>query len=198
MGSSAAWHLAARGERVTLFEQFTPCHDRGSSHGSSRIFRLAQPDPFHVALAVRALPLRRRLEEETGRRLLELTGAVDHGPAEATRALHDALAAAGRPSEFLTPAQVAERWQGLRADTSALFHPEAGRLHADDAVTAFQQAARRARQPGSGIRAMVDAAHDVLLNWLRECPAAFGHPRPHRLRSGVVRGVLHLTRQRAV
>jgi hypothetical protein len=119
MGSSAAWHLAARGERVTLFEQFTPCHDRGSSHGSSRIFRLAQPDPFHVALAVRALPLRRRLEEETGRRLLELTGAVDHGPAEATRALHDALAAAGRPSEFLTPAQVAERWQGGCGPTPA-------------------------------------------------------------------------------
>lgn len=141
MGSSAAWHLAARGERVTLFEQFTPGHDRGSSHGSSRIFRLAYPDPFYVTLAVRALPLWRRLEEETGRHLLDLTGAVDHGPAEATTALHDALTAAGRPSHFLTPTQVAERWPGLRADTGALFHPEAGRLHADEAVAAFQQAA---------------------------------------------------------
>lgn len=149
MGSSAAWHLAAGGARVTLFEQFTPGHDRGSSHGSSRIFRLAYPDPFYVTLAVRALPLWRRLEEETGRHLLELTGAVDHGPAAATTALHDALTALGRPSELLTPAQAGERWPGLRADTSALFHPEAGRLHADDAVAAFQQAAR---QHGARIR----------------------------------------------
>ncbi|MCZ4123407.1 FAD-dependent oxidoreductase [Streptomyces sp. H39-S7] len=149
MGSSAAWHLAARGVRVTLFEQFTPGHDRGSSHGSSRIFRLAYPDPFYVTLAARSLPLWRRLEEETGRPLLNLTGAVDHGPAPVTTALHDALTALGRPSQLLAPAQAAERWPGLRADTSALFHPEAGRLHADDAVTAFQQAAR---QHGARIR----------------------------------------------
>ncbi|MEU3459524.1 FAD-dependent oxidoreductase [Streptomyces sp. NPDC006733] len=149
MGSSAAWHLAARGARVTLFEQFPPGHDRGSSHGTSRIFRLAYPDPFYVALAARALPLWRRLEEETGRRLLELTGAVDHGPAAVTTALHDALSALGRPAHLLTPAQAAERWPGLRADTGALFHPEAGRLHADNAVAAFQQAAR---QHGARIR----------------------------------------------
>ncbi|MFI8084482.1 FAD-dependent oxidoreductase [Kitasatospora sp. NPDC086009] len=141
MGSSAAWHLAARGRRVTLLERFAPGHDRGSSHGSSRIFRLAYPEPEYVALAVRALPLWRRLEEETGTALLELTGAVDHGPAAATSALHAALAAAGRPAELLDPARVAERWPGLRADTSALFHPEAGRLHADHAVAAFQRAA---------------------------------------------------------
>ncbi|WP_446038949.1 FAD-dependent oxidoreductase [Streptomyces sp. SID1121] len=149
MGSSAAWHLAARGEQVTLFEQFGPGHDRGSSYGTSRIFRLAYADPFYVSLAVRALPLWRRLEEETGRQVLELTGAVDHGPAAATSALHDVLGAAGRPSEFLTPAQAAERWPGLRADTTALFHPEAGRVHADRAVAAFQQAAR---QHGARVR----------------------------------------------
>ncbi|TKA03073.1 FAD-dependent oxidoreductase [Actinacidiphila oryziradicis] len=149
MGSSAAWHLASRGEQVTVFEQFPPGHDRGSSHGSSRIFRLAYPDPFYISLAVRALPLWHRLEEETGRRVLERTGALDHGPATATSALHDALRAAGRPSELLTPPQAAERWPGLRADTTALFHPEAGRLHADHAVAAFQQAAR---QGGARIR----------------------------------------------
>jgi sarcosine oxidase len=142
MGSSAAWHLASRGAEVTLLEQFPPGHDRGSSHGSSRIFRLAYADPFHVGLAARALPLWRRLEEETGSAVLTLTGAVDHGPARATAALRDALRGAGRPSAELTPRAVAERWPGLRADTTALFHPEAGRLHADDAVAAFQRAAR--------------------------------------------------------
>ncbi|MFJ9948454.1 FAD-dependent oxidoreductase [Kitasatospora sp. NPDC091207] len=141
MGSSAAWRLAARGHRVTLLEQFGPGHDRGSSHGSSRIFRLAYPEAFYVDLAVRALPLWRRLEREADAELLALTGAVDHGPAAVTSALHGVLTAAGRPAELLDPAQVAERWPGLRADTSALFHPEAGRLHADHCVAAFQRAA---------------------------------------------------------
>lgn len=141
MGSSAAWHLADRGYDVTLLEQFEPGHDRGSSHGSSRIFRLAYPDPFYVDLAIRALPAWRRLEAVVGTSLLSLTGAVDHGPTAATRGLRDALAAAGRPHRTLTPAQVEGRWPGLRADTSALFHKEAGRLDADAAVTALQQAA---------------------------------------------------------
>lgn len=141
MGSSAAWHLAGRGHEVTLLEQFSPGHDRGSSYGSSRIFRLAYSDPFYVDLAVRALPLWRQLEAETATTVLTLTGAVDHGPEPATRALVDTLAAAGRLHEVLTPAAAAERWPGLRIDGGALFHPEAGRLHADHAVAALQQAA---------------------------------------------------------
>jgi sarcosine oxidase len=140
-GSSAAWHLARRGHGVTLLEQFGPGHDRGSSHGTSRIFRLAYADPFYVDLAVRSLPLWRQLEAETGTSLLTLTGGLDHGPAAITQALHDSLRAAGRPSEQLTPAEATERWPGLRAEPGAVFHPEAGRLHADDCVTALQQAA---------------------------------------------------------
>ncbi|WP_333770755.1 FAD-dependent oxidoreductase [Streptomyces sp. IBSBF 2435] len=143
MGSSAAWHLASRGDEVVLLEQFTPGHDRGSSYGSSRIFRLAYADPFYVGLAVRALPLWQRLEEEAEAEVLTLNGVVDHGPAATVRRLEDVLGAAGRPTLALTPAEVAERWPGLRADTAALFHPEAGRLHADRAVAAFQTAARK-------------------------------------------------------
>ncbi|WP_096305308.1 FAD-dependent oxidoreductase [Jatrophihabitans sp. GAS493] len=141
MGSSAAWHLAARGADVTLLEQYPPGHDRGSSHGSSRIFRLAYPDDLYVGLAQRALPLWRTLEEQTNTSLLTLTGAVDHGPAEATGALHDELSAAGARSYQLGAAEAAERWPGLRIDSTALFHPDAGRLHADRAVEALQTAA---------------------------------------------------------
>jgi sarcosine oxidase len=38
-GSSAAWHLVRRGHDVTLLAQHEPGHDRGSSHGSSRIYQ---------------------------------------------------------------------------------------------------------------------------------------------------------------
>ena len=39
MGSMAAWRAAARGASVIGIEQYGIAHDRGSSHGGSRIFR---------------------------------------------------------------------------------------------------------------------------------------------------------------
>jgi sarcosine oxidase len=41
MGSAAAYELARRGKRVLGLEKFSPAHDRGSSHGRSRIIRQA-------------------------------------------------------------------------------------------------------------------------------------------------------------
>ncbi|WP_155375135.1 FAD-dependent oxidoreductase [Catellatospora vulcania] len=141
MGSAAAWALTAAGAEVTLLEQFEPGHDKGSSHGSSRIFRLAYDDPFYVDLAARSLPLWRRLEEESGQELLALTGAVDHGTAERIEAIGAALRGAGHPCAFLDPDAAAERWPGMRFDERVLFHPDAGRVHADRATAAFQAVA---------------------------------------------------------
>ncbi|UYP18319.1 FAD-dependent oxidoreductase [Rhodococcus sp. Z13] len=141
MGSAAAWRLAARGRRVTLLEQFERGHHRGASHGSSRIYRQAYDGQFHTALAARALPLWRQLEETTGTRLLDLTGAVDHGLPDAVHAKARSLTELGIDHTLLTPDQAEQRWPGIRFDTTVLFHPDAGRLHADRAVAALQQAA---------------------------------------------------------
>ena len=141
MGSAAAWQLASRGFAVTLLERGAPGHTEGSSHGSSRIFRLAYADASYVDLAARALPLWRQVEEDAGLEVLSLTGAVDHGPAAATGAIHAELRGAGHTSRLLTPEQAGERWPGLRFDTSVLFHAAAGRVHSDRAVVAFQRAA---------------------------------------------------------
>jgi sarcosine oxidase len=141
VGSAAAWQLASRGYGVTLLERFVPGHTEGSSHGSSRIFRLAYSDGFYVSLAARALPLWRRIEEESGRELLTLTGAVDHGPSSVVEVLHARLREAGHGARILSPEQAGEQWPGLRFDTSAVFHAAAGRVHADHAVLAFQEAA---------------------------------------------------------
>jgi sarcosine oxidase len=49
MGSATAYHLAGRGRRVLGLERFTPAHDKGSSHGQSRIIRQAYfEDPDEV------------------------------------------------------------------------------------------------------------------------------------------------------
>jgi sarcosine oxidase len=143
MGSSAAWQLARRGADVTLLEQFEPRHDHGASHGSSRIFRLSYPDQTHVRLAQRALIQWRELEEDSGREVLTLTGGVDHGPEQHIRDLYDALRSAGASVELLHPAAAAERWPGLRFDDHVVHHPDGGRVHADDAVVALQEAAAK-------------------------------------------------------
>ena len=57
MGCATAYHLAKRGRRVLLLEQFAIGHDRGSSHGHSRIFRLVYDSPDYVRLAQAAFPL---------------------------------------------------------------------------------------------------------------------------------------------
>ena len=95
MGASTAWWLARRGVDVVLLERFAPGHDRGSSHGSTRIFRLAYDDRRYVRMARAALPLWRELEADAGCVLLETGGAIDHGPARAVGAVAAALEAEG-------------------------------------------------------------------------------------------------------
>jgi sarcosine oxidase len=144
MGSAAAWQLARRGAGVVLLEQFEAGHTKGASHGESRIFRLSYPDRAYIELAREAQGLWRRLEDETGTRLLTVTGGVDHGEEPRLRRLADGLAAVGVRRDWLSPQEAAERWPGMRFETPALFHPDSGRLHADDAVAALQAAAVKA------------------------------------------------------
>src|SRR5689334_23879173 len=80
MGAAAAWHLATRGLKTVLLEQFELDHQRGSSHGSARIFRLVYDIPEYVELARQALPLWRAAERELGRSLLWTTGGLDIAP----------------------------------------------------------------------------------------------------------------------
>ena len=68
MGSAAVYHLAQRGLRVLGLEQFPPAHDRGSSHGRTRVIRQAYFEhPDYVPLVLRAYELWRELEAETKR-----------------------------------------------------------------------------------------------------------------------------------
>jgi sarcosine oxidase len=149
MGSSTAWWLARRGIDVVLLEQFEPAHRRGSSHGGSRIFRLAYYDPMYVRMAQDALPLWRELEDDAGEPLLDITGAIDHGTPASIDAVADALTACGAPFERLAPDAAAERWPAVRFEGSVLFHPDGGRCRADATVAALQ---RRAAAHGADVR----------------------------------------------
>ncbi|WNV88316.1 FAD-dependent oxidoreductase [Umezawaea sp. Da 62-37] len=141
MGSAAAWQLARRGVDVLLLERFERGHTRGASHGASRIFRVSYAEPVYIGLAHEALAWWRELESDSGRDLLALTGGVAHGRTSRLDGLFEALRAAGNPGRWLDPAEAVERWPGLRFDGKVFFHPVAGRLHADDSVSALQAAA---------------------------------------------------------
>jgi sarcosine oxidase len=142
MGAASAWALARRGVQVCLLEQFAPGHALGASHGRARIFRLAYAEQLYVRFGQAAHPLWRQLENEAGRALLTLTGAVDHGDPSVLAALSAALREAGEATDLLPGMAAEEHWPGLRFDGPVLHHPTAGRIDADAAVAAFLSAAQ--------------------------------------------------------
>src|SRR3954471_20835185 len=66
-GSAATYHASRRGARTLGLEQFTAVHDRGSSHGESRIIRRAYFEhPDYVPLVNEAYRRWAELEAATG------------------------------------------------------------------------------------------------------------------------------------
>jgi sarcosine oxidase len=119
---------------VVLLERFAVGHARGSSHGTSRIFRLSYPDEEYVRMAQQSLQAWRRLEEQAGEPLLVTTGSLDCGAYAAAH--RDAMRACGAVCEELD-AEEAERRFGLRLPAGVLLQPEGGLLRADRCVAAF-------------------------------------------------------------
>ncbi|MGA1835483.1 FAD-dependent oxidoreductase [Herbiconiux sp. 11R-BC] len=142
MGSAAAYELARRGIEVALFERFAPGHRQGASHGASRNFNLSYPDPVYLRMLAEALPAWRELEAETGTRLLEQVGIVNHGHLPEFDRVARSLPGFGFDAEVLDAVEAGRRWPGIRFDGRVLHTPQAGRLDADAAVAAFQNAAR--------------------------------------------------------
>ena len=77
MGSGALLQLAKRGQSVLGIDQFSPPHNLGSSHGDTRVTRLAIGEGAHYTpLVMRSHELWREIEDETGRDLLTITGGL--------------------------------------------------------------------------------------------------------------------------
>jgi sarcosine oxidase len=142
MGLATARSLARRGWDVTVYEQFELGNARGSSHGRSRIFRLAYPDPTWVRMAREALAGWYELEEESGTELLELSGLLEV-VLDADHSSRDALAEAGERYELLDAHEAQERWPIRVPDGwTVLFQPDAGIVRADLAQHVFLESAQ--------------------------------------------------------
>jgi monomeric sarcosine oxidase len=142
-GSATAWALARAGRPCVLLEAFGPGHDRGSSHGTARIFRRAYPDPLYVRLTGEARRLWTELEDEAGEALITVTGSLDFGRPYLPGEMYELLTAQGVAAEMVHPRDAASRWPGLAFDESdsVLFHPEGGVIDAERAMAAMRRLA---------------------------------------------------------
>lgn len=176
MGSAAAFHLASRGQRVLGLEQFTEAHDKGSSHGASRIIRQAYHEhPAYVPLVQRAYELWEQLELDSGADLLHLTGGLMIGT-PGSSVVEGTITSATQhnlPYELLDASELKRRYPVLsaRPDEIAVHELRAGYLRPENCVRAhLQQAARHgaelhfeeratnweAHPSGSGVRVTTD------------------------------------------
>jgi sarcosine oxidase len=77
MGSAAAYQAAKSGARVIGIDRFSPPHDRGSTHGESRVTREAIGEGgMYVPFARRSLAIWREIEAETGESLYLACGGL--------------------------------------------------------------------------------------------------------------------------
>jgi sarcosine oxidase len=147
MGSAALSSLARRGRRVVGIDRFVPGHDRGSSHGATRVIRLGYFEhPSYVPLLRAAYPLWRALEARSGVPLLTITGIVEIGT-PASELVTGTLRASrlhGLAHEILDAPSQMERFPAFRVpeDYVGVFQPDGGFVRAEPAVEAMVAEAR--------------------------------------------------------
>lgn len=147
MGSATVYQLARRGKRVLGLERYDIPHAMGSSHGHTRIIRLAYyEDPSYVMLLQRSYELWRSIQARAGERLLHITGSVDAGPSNSwvfKGSLQSCLQHE-LPHQVLTSKELAERFPGYRLphETLAVLQPEGGFLLPERCIVAYVTAAQ--------------------------------------------------------
>jgi sarcosine oxidase len=148
MGSAAAWQLARRGVRVLALEQYALGHDRGSSHGHTRIIRQAYYEhPGYVPLVRRAYQGWYELEQRHGVHLLTSCPCLTIGPAEGelVAGVRRSASEHGLPIDDLSPQELARRYPAFRfgSEVVGVLEHTAGFLYVDRCVQAQLDEARR-------------------------------------------------------
>jgi sarcosine oxidase len=155
MGSAALYHLAKRGQKVLGIDQFSPPHMLGSSHGDTRVTRLAIGEGAHYTpLVMRSHELWREIERETGADLLTTTGGLIISSRATTSRMHvhdffgTTVAAAERygiAHEILDASAIRRRFPAFNIsdDEIGYYEYEAGFLRPEACVAAQLSLAER-------------------------------------------------------
>ncbi|MDY3555416.1 N-methyl-L-tryptophan oxidase [Gemmata sp. JC717] len=174
MGSAACFELARRGLKVLGLEQFALVHDRGSSHGHTRIIRTAYAEhPAYVPLARRAFERWYELEQLTGRHLLTECECLNAGPpgSEHVEGVRASVRTHNLAAEELSGTEINHRYPAFRfpAEYRGVVERAAGFLYVEECVRAHLDMAVecgaeiRAEEPvrawkvtGSGVEVTTD------------------------------------------
>jgi sarcosine oxidase len=154
MGSAALHDLALRGKRVIGLERFEPGHDRGSSHGESRVIRMAYFEGREYVPLVRlAYDRWRALEAATGEKVLTITGIIEAG-LPGSLVVEGTLGSAiehAIPHEVLRAAEISRRFPAFTLPDSwtCVFQPDGGVLEPERAVCLLVS---RAKALGADVR----------------------------------------------
>ena len=141
VGSAALYHLARRGLRVLGLDRFSPGHDRGSSHGGTRIIRQAYFEHAdYVPLVLRAWELWAELGQRSGEPMFEEVGLLQVGPPEGD-VVKGILGSARKHAldvEELDAGDIVRRWPGFRVPKGmvGVYERRAGYLHVERCVLA--------------------------------------------------------------
>jgi sarcosine oxidase len=162
MGSAACWELAKRGQRVLGLERFDIGHAMGSSHGMTRIIRLAYFEGSQYVPIVRRA---HELWQETGRRadtqLLYVTGSLDLAPEGAgfVESSHQSCLDHGLTHQLLNHAEIKARFPAFNLPTGhvGLWQPDGGFVASERAIYTHVGLAQAA---GATIR-----ANEPVLDW---------------------------------
>ena len=159
MGSAALYHLARRGKRVLGLERFDVPHELGSSHGYTRIIRLAYFEHSdYVPLLRRAYELWRELQAEAGEQLLHTTGIVEGGERIYDGVLRS-CADHDLPHEAIDGREAGRRFPAYRLppDLPVVFQPDGGFVLPERCIVAHVE---RALAHGATVR-----ARERMLEW---------------------------------
>jgi sarcosine oxidase len=162
MGSASLYQLARRGARVIGVDRFHPPHDRGSSHGETRITRQAIGEgEEYVPFVLRSHEIWRELEAETCEALLfqvggllmtrESGGARHHGQGDFVGRSIAAARRFGIAHEILRAPEIQHRFPPFRlvGDEIGYYEPGAGYVRPERCVAAQLD---RARAHGAELR----------------------------------------------
>lgn len=149
VGSAALRAAAMRGWNTLGIEQFGVVHDRGSSHGQTRIIRNAYFEhPDYVPLAQRSWKAWDELQTESRQPLMEKTGLLQMGPpdGEVVRGVLASAKQHGLKVETLTAEEVVSRFPAFKTPTHqiGLFEESAGFLRVEACVASLLKLARSA------------------------------------------------------
>ena len=138
MGAAATYQLARRGARVLGIDRYSPPHEFGSTHGDTRVTRVACGEgPEYSVFAARSHQIWRELEAELGMDLFTQNGllvifgpgkrAANHSVADFRGATVDAAKKAKLDYEILDTAQIRQRYPAFNvADGDEAYHDDVG------------------------------------------------------------------------